>query len=296
VITGIIVVESASASTWWAGADAAEHAAARRELTSPKLRVVLMPRPPLACAFAPSLAGGFWLLAESQRDSGSDGVECLALFAGGLGEDRDGAGCRRSAARCGRGFPDERVVRGSLFRHPNRGARGSRLIVGGTWDAGMSSYSREGGRTPYPRPSAHEQGMNCTDHVSCRLLSKPPNPMASQRIWLTRWVSRDGGRPFLSGRSGRSSLTMCARACRSRPLTVAASPAGDVERLACGVRVARWHDRSSGEDRLPLRIPSLGCPWAWFRECRRGEVPCRWQGQRTGTRANRRYSSCRPRR
>lgn len=39
----------------------------------------------------------------------------------------------------------------------------------------------------------------------------------------------------------------------------------------------------------------VGCSWVYrFRECRRGEVPVRWQGQRTGTRADRRQSSCRP--
>jgi hypothetical protein len=40
--------------------------------------------------------GGSWLFAEGERDGGADEPECLALPAGGFGEDGDGT-ARRSA-------------------------------------------------------------------------------------------------------------------------------------------------------------------------------------------------------
>jgi hypothetical protein len=45
--------------------------------------------------------GGFWLLSQGERNSGSDEVEGFFLAAGGLGEDGDGGGGARKVARCG---------------------------------------------------------------------------------------------------------------------------------------------------------------------------------------------------
>ena len=57
--------------------------------------------------------------------------------------------------------------------------------------------------------------------VSSRPLSKPSSDISSQRIWSFRSASRDGGSsPVPSGWSGRSWLTMAARARRSWSLAL----------------------------------------------------------------------------
>src|SRR6187397_327367 len=69
--------------------------------------------------------------------------------------------------------------------------------------------------------AASPDGISWLNQHVWRPLSHPSNDMASQRIWLIRSASRDGGRPSPSGRSGRSSLTILARVRRSwsLPLT-----------------------------------------------------------------------------
>ena len=80
LIEAAIPADTELPATWPVCAALLPHAQAVLGLTSPKLRVVWMPRPPLACAFAPSLAAVPGYLLQGERDGGSDEVECLALF------------------------------------------------------------------------------------------------------------------------------------------------------------------------------------------------------------------------
>src|SRR5207248_1012209 len=78
----------------------------------------------------------------------------------------------------------------------------------------------------------------------CRPLSKPWKTTTSQRIWLIRSASSDSGSPPSAGRSGRSSLTMRARAGRSRSLAVTGAvirppPPHDTPVAAVGVSAER---------------------------------------------------------
>jgi hypothetical protein len=63
-------------------------------------------------------------------------------------------------------------------------------------------------------------GISWLNHTVCRPLSQLSSDSESQRIWAITSASRDGGSPSPSGRSGRSSLTMAARARRSRSLAL----------------------------------------------------------------------------
>ena len=67
---------------------------------------------------------------------------------------------------------------------------------------------------------ASPDGISWLNQHVCRPLSQLSSDSASQRIWAIRSASRDGGSPSPSGRSGRSSLTMAARARRSRSLAL----------------------------------------------------------------------------
>src|SRR3974390_481145 len=63
-------------------------------------------------------------------------------------------------------------------------------------------------------------GISWLNHTVGRPLPQLSSDSESQRIWLIRSASKDGGSPSPSGRSGRSSLTIAARARRSRSLAL----------------------------------------------------------------------------
>ena len=135
----------------------------RRPRARPKLRVVWMPRPPLACAFAPRLAGVSDYL---RRVSGMAApMSSKAWRCSLVGSARTGtvAGCRRSAARCGSGCPGGRAGRGSCGRGGRPGRAGVR-----PWPGRMPSAVR--GR----------RGCGCAG-VLRRCRSAAPRPGAGAR-------------------------------------------------------------------------------------------------------------------
>src|SRR5215472_17090028 len=69
----------------------------------------------------------------------------------------------------------------------------------------------------YPM-AASPDGISWLNQHICRPVSQPSSDRASQRIWRVRSASSDGGSPSPSAPSGRSALTMAARARRSLSL------------------------------------------------------------------------------